>query len=94
MAKRKYTRRTEAERIAELEDKIRAIRKRMESKTRKDAPVLKEIPKLKRAVQRFSQVAIDHDRQDLSNTCLAFLAGLERAAKDVPEHMRQTQEQD
>lgn len=57
----------------------------MKAKQRKDAAVLKELPKVKRSLNRFSQVAVDSARGDLSNMALAFLAGLERAAQEVPE---------
>jgi hypothetical protein len=91
MTKRKYTRRTEEERISELEDKIRLIRERMEHKKRKDSAVLKELPKVKRALNKFAQLAADNDRNDLSNSCVAFLAGLDRAARELPAGQRQTQ---
>ncbi|MCB9903438.1 MAG: hypothetical protein H6831_03435 [Planctomycetes bacterium] len=94
MTKRKYTRRTEQERISELEDKIRVIRDRMESKKRKDSAVLKELPKVKRALNKFAQLAVDHNRHDLANSCVAFLAGLDRAAREAPAGSRQTQPQD
>jgi len=91
MTKRKYTRRTEQERISELEDKIRLIRERMENKKRKDSAVLKELPKVKRALSKFAQLAADNERNDLANSCVAFLAGLDRAAREVPAGQRQTQ---
>jgi len=93
MSKRKYTRRTEEERIQDLEEKIRSIRTRMEHKQRKDSIVLKELPKLKRSLTKFAQLAADHDRHDLANSCTAFLAGLERSAKELPAGSRQTQPQ-
>ena len=85
MAKRKYSRRTDEERIADLELKIRQVQKRMESKQRKDAAVLKELPKVQRSLRKFAQLASDNGRADLSNSTLAFLAGLERAAQEPPE---------
>lgn len=94
MTKRSYTRRTEQERISELEDKIRQIRERMEHKKRKDSEVLKELPKVKRALNKFAQLAADNERNDLANSCVAFLAGLDRAAREVPAGSRQTQSHD
>jgi molecular chaperone GrpE (heat shock protein) len=85
MAKRKYTRRTDEELIEELQDKIKKVQERMEAKQRKDSAVLKELPKVQRALKRFAQLAVDHGREDLSNSTLAFLAGLERAAQTPPE---------
>lgn len=85
MAKRSYNRRTDEELISDLQDRIRKVEHRMKSKQRRDAAVLKELPKVNRSLRRFSQVAVDSGRGDLSNMTLAFLAGLERAAQEVPE---------
>lgn len=94
MTKRQYTRRTEQERISELEDKIRQIRERMENKQRKDSAVLRELPKVKRVLNKFAQLAVDNERHDLANSCVAFLAGLDRAARDVPAGRRGSQAAD
>ena len=85
MAKRKYTRRTDEELIGELQDKIKKVQERLESRHRKDSAVLKELPKVQRILKRFAQLAVDHGRADLSNSTLAFLAGLERTAETPPE---------
>jgi hypothetical protein len=85
MAKRKYLRRSDEELIADLEGKIRQVQQRMESKQRRDSAVLKELPKIQRSLRRFAQLATDHGREDLSNSTIAFLAGLERAAQSAPE---------
>jgi hypothetical protein len=85
MAKRKYTRRTDEDLIRDLETKIQKIQGRMEGRKRKDSPVLKELPKVQRSLRKFAQLAVDHGREDLSNSTLAFLAGLERAAQALPE---------
>lgn len=87
MAKRKYTRRTDQELIEELQDKIQKVQQRLESRQRKDSAVLKELPKVQRSLRRFAQLAVDHGREDLSNSTMAFLAGLERAAETVPDHV-------
>ena len=83
--KRKYTRRTDEERIAELESRIHQIKERLEAKKRRDSPVLKEIPKVQRTLRKFAQLAVDHGREDLSNSTMAFSAGLERAASEPGE---------
>lgn len=88
MAKRTYTRRTEAERIAELQKKIEELESKMESEQRPDGEVLKQIPKVKRSLGKFAQLCIDNRRPDLSNSALAFLATLERQAQDIPDEMR------
>lgn len=85
MSKRKYTRRTDEELIEELQDKIKKVQQRMEAKQRKDSAVLKELPKVQRALKRFAQLAVDNGREDLSNSTRAFLAGLERSAETPPE---------
>jgi len=85
MAKRSYNRRSDEELIEDLQDRIHKVEQRIKAKTRKDAPMLKELPKVNRCLKRFNQVAINNGRADLSNMTLAFLAGLERAAHSVPE---------
>jgi hypothetical protein len=85
MAKRSYNRRSDEQLIQDLQDKIHKVETRMKAKQREDAAVLKELPKVNRALRRFSQLSEDHGRSDLSNMTLAFLAGLERSAKELPE---------
>ncbi len=84
MAKRSYNRRSDEQLIADLQERILRVEARVSAKQRSDAPVLKELPKINRALRRFAQAAVDHDREDLSNMALAFLAGLERAAEENP----------
>ena len=85
MAKRSYNRRTDEELISALEDQIKQIEERKQAKLRRDSPVLKEVPKIKRKLGSFAQLCMDHDRNDLVNTVMAFLATLESQAKsDVP----------
>ncbi len=78
-SKRKYNRRSDEERIAELESKIALIKDRVEAKKRRDSPVLKELPKIQRSLKRFAQLAREHGREDISNSATAFSAGLERS---------------
>lgn len=89
MGKRSYNRRTDEQIIGDLQDRIKKIENRLEARKRKDSPVLKEIPKVKRMLGRFAQVCVDHERGDLSNTALAFLATLERQARQVPGNVAQ-----
>jgi len=84
MAKRSYNRRTDDEIIVELQSRIKKIESRIESRTRPDSRLLKEIPKIKRSLARFSQLCMDHERTDLSNTVQAFLATLEQQARQSP----------
>ena len=85
MAKRSYNRRSDEQLIADLQEKIKTVEARMQTKQRKDAVVLKDLPKVNRCLRRFAQLALNNDRADLSNMTLAFLAGLERAAQDIPQ---------
>lgn len=86
--KRTYRRRSDEQMIEDLEAKVREVQQRVESRQRKDSPVLKEIPKLKRKLAGFAQLCMDHNRKDLSNTVLAFLTTIEVQAKQVPEEER------
>jgi len=79
--KRKYTRRTEEERIAELEKRIKDIQARVQAKKRRDSPVLKEIPKIKRKLKQFAQLAQDHGRADVANSTMAFMTSLDRVSE-------------
>lgn len=83
MSKRPYKRRTEEEKIAELEAKIVELKTRAELKQRKDGPVLRELRKVKKTLGRFVQTAYDCERSDLATMAEAFLAGLERSAGAV-----------
>jgi hypothetical protein len=78
-SKRPYTRRSEEERIAELNSRIEKIKQRLEMKQRKDSPVLREMAKLQRMLRKFAQTALDHGRSDLANSTQAFAAGLDRS---------------
>ena len=88
MAKRKYNRRSDEELIEELQSKIEQVQARVHARKRRDSPVLKELPKIQRTLRRFAQLATDHGREDLSNSTLAFLAGMERAAATPPDSER------
>ncbi len=76
--KRTYRRRSEQERIAELEGRINEIKTRLESRKRKDSPLQKEVPKLQKRLREFAARASECGRVDVYNTTVAFLAGLDR----------------
>jgi molecular chaperone GrpE (heat shock protein) len=82
MAKRTYNRRTDEQRIQELKHKIAALQTRLEKRERPDQAVLKEIPKVQRRLRKFIQLSLDNGRQDIANSTLAFVAGLERHLAD------------
>ena len=75
--RRKYKRRTDEEKIADLESRIAEIKAKQVAKQKKDNPVLKEIPKVQRRLRKFAQLAMDHNRPDIANSITAFNAGLE-----------------
>lgn len=77
-SKRKYNRRSDEQRITELESQIAQIKDRVEAKKRRDSAVLKEIPKMQRGLKRFADLAQKHGREDVANSASAFSAGLER----------------
>jgi hypothetical protein len=83
--RRTYTRRSDEERIADLERRIEELKRREAEKEAKKAveidPVLKEIPKVNRRVRKFAQLAMDHNRPDIANTASAFAAVLERTMR-------------
>lgn len=85
MAKRSYNRRSDEELIDDLQKRIAEIQSRVERGERKDLAVMKEFPKVQRALRRFAQLAQDKGREDLANSTTAFLAGLERAVNTPPE---------
>lgn len=85
MSKRAYNRRTEDEKIEELQAKIADLRLRMELKNRKDGPVFRDLKKVKKVLTKFGQTAMDCERVDLATMTQAFLAGLERSAGAVGE---------
>ena len=86
--KRSYTRRSDEERIVELERKLEGMKHRVSQKRRADSPVLRDIPRVQRRLQRFVQLAMDHDREDLANSTMAFMAGLDRVLRDTAPSRR------
>lgn len=84
-SKRRYNRRSPDERIADLERRIAALKNRQAAQSKKDDPVLREIPKLQRRLRKFAQLAMNHNRPDISNSVMAFSAGLERILRSELE---------
>lgn len=78
MAKRTYTRRTDNERIAELEEKLARVKDRLAEKRLRESPIHRETKKVERVLRKFAQTAVDDGREDVANSTLAFLAGLGR----------------
>ena len=83
--KRNYNRRSDEQRIADLQARIESLQKKLETKQRPDQAVLREIPKVQRRLRRFAQMAVQNGREDLANSTMAFIAGLDRmAGGDLP----------
>lgn len=93
-AKRAYHRRSEDQRIADLEAKIQKIKTRIQTKQRKDSPVLREVGRVQRLLRKFAQTALDHGRSDLALSTQAFVAGLDRLLSAPEEPVRRRNRQD
>ncbi len=87
-SKRNYQRRSDEDRISELTAKLEKIKQRLEMKSRKDSPVLREVTKVQRVLRKFAQTALDHGREDLANSTQAFAAGLERSVSTTTDEPR------
>lgn len=70
------------QKIAKLEAKIERLQKQVESNSRPDLPVLKEIPRVQSRLRKFAQNAVNYGRADLANSTMAFIAGLERTLNE------------
>lgn len=90
MTKRSYSRRSDEEIINDLEDRIRQLEKRMVAKQRPDATLLREFPKVKKYLAKFSQTCMDNGRSDLANSILAFMTTFELQAKEIPEELKRS----
>ena len=75
---RQYRRRSDAQRIADLEQRIEELKAKQTSKKKQTDPVIKEIPKVQRRLRKFAQFAMDHTRPDIANSVTAFCSSLER----------------
>lgn len=78
MPKRQYNRRSDEERIADIQRQIEELRERAERKAREDDQLLKGYSKLQGALRNFIQLAHDRGRGDIGNMVEAFAAGLQR----------------
>ncbi len=79
---RSYSRRTDQERIAELQARISEIQAREDAKKRKEDPLMKEVPKLLRRLHKFAQLAAHNDRLDVANSATAWAASLDRMTRN------------
>ena len=76
--KRSYRRRTEEERIAELEARIHELKTKKALRERREDPLFREIPKMQKRLKAFAQLAMDYKRPDIANSATAFGSSLER----------------
>jgi LPS O-antigen subunit length determinant protein (WzzB/FepE family) len=81
MTKRSYTRRSSEQIINDLEAQISLQKEKIEAKKKASDPVLKEIPKVRRQLRKFAQIASDGGRKDIGNSVTAFLTSLDRMYK-------------
>jgi hypothetical protein len=86
--KRTYNRRSDDERIADLQARISELQEKLETKQRPDLVVVREVPKLQKRLREFAQLANQNGRPDIANSTIAFLAGLERMASAPAETPR------
>jgi hypothetical protein len=80
--RRSYARRSDEDRIKELEAKIAEIRVREQSKKRRVDPILRDAEKLGRRLRKFAQLAAENDRLDIANSVTAWVASLDRMVRD------------
>lgn len=85
MPKRSYSRRTEEQRIQDLEAKLAEIKAKLESKKEQDSPLHREWAKAHRGLVKFIQVATDNARVDLALSAEAFAAGIQRSIRIDPD---------
>ncbi len=98
-SKRTYERRSDEERIAELQQRIQDLQHKAQAKEEKaiapDHAVLKSIPKLARHLRKFADLANANGRQDIATSTWAFMAGLERnLGQDEPARRRRNDARD
>ena len=86
--KRTYRRRSEEERIADLEKRIEELKHKVESRKRPDLALLREIPKIQKRLHKFAEKASEVGRLDVYNTTVAFLAGLDRLQNPDQESLK------
>jgi len=88
MTKREYNRRSDEDLLGDLENKLSALKKKVREKNRPDAPALKEMKNVKKALTKFSQICVNNGRTDLANSVLAFLHNLEHQSKTLPHSLQ------
>jgi hypothetical protein len=86
--KRSYNRRTEEDRIRELQEKVALLKARMEARQREDLGLVRAWPKLKKQLLAFADRALANKREDVAVSAQAFVAGIERTLEPHVETVR------
>lgn len=86
--KRTLLRRSDEQRIADLESKIAGLQRKLVEQQRTDTPVLHEASKLAKRLREFAALAQQHGRDDAASSAIAFLAGLDRMLQHEAEPRR------
>jgi molecular chaperone GrpE (heat shock protein) len=89
-SKRSYNRRSDDERISDLQTKIEELKKKIETRQRPDMAVVREVTKIHKKLRRFAQIAADNGRDDIANSTVAFIAGLDRMIQNVETPKRRS----
>ena len=80
--KRIYNRRSDAERLQLLQQKLESMQQRLKEREQRGkhvpSPVSKKIPRLIKKLKSFANFAHENDRLDLYNSTTAFVAMLDR----------------
>lgn len=84
-SKRQYRRRSDEERLEELQARLAKLKDRVADRKRKDSPLHRELARTRRSVRSLAQAAQDQERSDIATAALAFLAGLERMVDSEPD---------
>jgi hypothetical protein len=59
------------------------LKHKVEAKQRPDLALVHEVPKLQKRLRAFAQLAADNGRDDVANSTVAFIAGLDRMIENV-----------
>jgi hypothetical protein len=85
MDKRTYTRRTDEDRIRDLEAKLAQVKAKLEAKETKNSPLQRAFARAQRVLRKFEEVATESGRTDVALSIQAFTAGIERSVNTNPE---------
>lgn len=86
--RRPYNKRSDEERIRELEQRIEELRMKQALREKREDPIVREIPKVQKRLRKFAQLAMDHQRPDIANTTTAFAAALERILRSEIQELQ------